>query len=138
MDVPNATIMLIEGAERFGLAQLYQFRGRVGRGEHQSYCFLVSESTSSTARARLKAVVTAKNGFELAEHDLRLRGPGEFLGSGQSGFPDLAMQAIQNPDLVKAAREAAQSVLRDGMAPPSRYGALRERLQEFEQKVHWE
>ncbi|MDO8469708.1 MAG: ATP-dependent DNA helicase RecG [bacterium] len=138
VDVPNATVMLIEGAERFGLAQLYQFRGRVGRGEHQSYCFLVSDSTSSIARARLKAVVTAKNGFELAEHDLKLRGPGEFLGSGQSGFPDLAMQAIQNPDLVKAAREAAQSVLRDGMAPPSRYGALRERLVEFERKVHWE
>jgi ATP-dependent DNA helicase RecG len=137
VDVPNATIMLIEGAERFGLAQLHQFRGRVGRSEHQSYCFLMSDTITPGARARLKAVVEARNGFELAEHDLKLRGPGQFLGTAQSGFPDLAMQAIQNPGMVKDAREAAEEVLTYG-ASVAQYGALRERLKEFEERLHGE
>ncbi len=137
VDVPNATIMLIEGAERFGLAQLHQFRGRVGRGEHQSYCFLMSDATAAGTRARLKALVDAKNGFELAEHDLTLRGPGQFLGTAQSGFPDLAMQAIQNPEMVKDARRAAEEILIHG-ASIGQYGALRERLKEFEERLHGE
>lgn len=137
VDVPNATVMLIEGAERFGLAQLHQFRGRVGRGEHQSYCFLMSDAATAAARARLKAVTEARNGFELAEHDLTLRGPGQFLGTAQSGFPDLAMQAIRHPEFVKDAREAADEVLTRG-ASVAQYGALRERLKEFEQRLHGE
>src|SRR6185503_5104325 len=105
------TVMLIENADHFGLAQLYQFRGRVGRGEHQSHCFLFTESAGKTAEARLKAIVSAKNGFELAEHDLKLRGPGEFLGDAQTGMPDLAMQHLSNEPLVRKTREAAVELL---------------------------
>src|SRR6185295_5360977 len=97
VDVPNATIMMIEGAERFGLAQLYQFRGRVGRGEHQSYCLLMADSKGDMANARLKAILEAKNGFELAEKDLALRGPGQFFGDVQTGLPDVAMEALKDP-----------------------------------------
>ncbi|MEK7464312.1 MAG: ATP-dependent DNA helicase RecG [Patescibacteria group bacterium] len=112
VDIPNATIMMIEGADRFGLAQLYQFRGRVGRGEHQSYCLLFTDSASQSTNQRLKSIVEAKNGFELAEHDLQIRGPGQFLGASQTGMPDLAMKAIQNPGFVKIAREAAEATLK--------------------------
>ncbi|MFY9457931.1 MAG: ATP-dependent DNA helicase RecG [Candidatus Spechtbacterales bacterium] len=104
IDVTNATVMLIEGAERFGLAQLYQFRGRVGRSEHQSYCFLFTDSTAKTTRQRLKALLTAKNSFELAEEDLKIRGPGDFIGSRQSGIPSLAMASISDLEFVKNVR----------------------------------
>ncbi len=137
LDVPNASIMLIEGTDRFGLAQLYQFRGRVGRGAHQSYCFMFSDSESSAARARQKAIVNAKNGFELAEMDLKLRGPGEFLGVAQSGFPDAAMEALRNPELVKQSREAAIELLKND---PHLLHAplLKQKLAEFEKSVHRE
>lgn len=111
VDVPNASIMMIEGSERFGLSQLYQFRGRVGRGEHQSFCLLFSDLASKTTYQRLKALVNAKNGFELAEMDLKFRGPGQFLGQEQTGLPDLAMKAIQNPELVKSAKDEALKLL---------------------------
>lgn len=137
IDVPNATIMMIENAERFGLAQLYQFRGRVGRGPHQSFCFLFSEAKSDDAQKRLSAVVEAKNGMELAEKDLSIRGPGEFFGSTQSGMPDIAMKAIQNPGLVKHAREAAVGIL---SKDPNlkKYPLLAERLLQFNKSVHRE
>ena len=112
VDIPNATIMLIEGSEHFGLSQLYQFRGRVGRGEHQSYCLLFSDINSKTTAYRMKALVNAKNGFELAEIDLKLRGPGQFLGQEQSGLPDLAMKAIQNPQLIQSARDSAYEIIK--------------------------
>lgn len=112
VDIPNASVMWIEGADRFGLAQLYQFRGRVGRGEHQSYCLLFSETDSPTGRERLEAIVSAKNGLELAELDLKLRGPGELLGNKQSGLGDEIMKAIQNAELIKQSREAAEGVLK--------------------------
>lgn len=137
IDVPNATIMMIEGTDRFGLAQLYQFRGRVGRGEHQSFCFLFSDSSSTSVKERIQSIVEAKNGFELAERDLKLRGPGEFLGEIQTGMPDLAMKAIQNPELVKHAREAALSILKKD-ASLSKHPLLQERLSEFQKTVHWE
>jgi ATP-dependent DNA helicase RecG len=112
IDVPNATVMLIEGADRFGLAQLHQFRGRVGRGEHASYCLLVSTSSSEQAQERLRAVESTNDGFALASKDLEMRGPGEFLGTRQSGFSEavLSMQLASIADLrlVERAREAAR------------------------------
>jgi len=108
IDVPNATVMLVEGADRFGLAQLHQFRGRVGRGKHASYCLLVSDSSSPEAQERLQAIEATNDGFALAQKDLELRGPGEFLGTRQSGFPDLKLASVTDLRLVEAAREAAR------------------------------
>ncbi len=112
VNVPNATNIIIEGAERFGLSQLHQLRGRVIRGTHQPYCFAVTESKSDKTRDRLKALATAKNGFELAEHDLQFRGSGELYGAKQSGLSDLGMEAIKNLKLVEAARSEAQGLVR--------------------------
>jgi ATP-dependent DNA helicase RecG len=111
VDIPNASVMIIEGADRFGLAQLYQFRGRIGRGEHQSYCFLMTDTKGDKAKTRLQAILRAKNGFELAEEDLKLRGPGEFFGEVQSGFSDATLEALRDPTLVKTSREAAIEML---------------------------
>ncbi|MCD5382275.1 MAG: ATP-dependent DNA helicase RecG [Candidatus Pacebacteria bacterium] len=111
VNVPNATNIIIEGAERFGLSQLHQLRGRVIRGTHQPYCFAVSESKSEKTKERLKALTTAKNGFELAEHDLQFRGSGELYGAKQSGLTDLGMKAIKNMKLVEAARTEAQKLV---------------------------
>jgi ATP-dependent DNA helicase RecG len=111
VDVPNASIMVIEGADRFGLAQLHQFRGRVGRAEHQSYCFLFS-SDDTTGNRRLQAMTKTDNGFTLAEQDMKIRGPGEFFGIKQSGLPDLTMAALANVDLIKKARTAARAIMK--------------------------
>ncbi len=114
VNVPNAAVILIEGAERFGLAQLHQLRGRVIRSTHQSYCFALPESLGETTRARMKAFTTAQNGFELAEYDLALRGAGELAGARQWGVSDIAMEALKNIKLVEAARtEAARLVASD-------------------------
>jgi ATP-dependent DNA helicase RecG len=137
VDVPNATIMLVESAERFGLAQLYQFRGRVGRGAHQSFCFLFTESSTKTTRERLEAVARAKNGFELAEEDLKLRGPGEFLGTIQTGMPDIAMKALQHPTLIPKARLAAEAFIAAD-ATLATHPALKNRLAAFARTVHME
>ena len=107
IDVANATVMLIEGADRFGLAQLHQFRGRVGRGEHKSYCLLLSDSPSDSAKERLSALERIHNGFELAEADLELRGPGDFFGTRQSGLPNLRMAQLSDRSLLESARDEA-------------------------------
>ncbi|KKU19143.1 MAG: ATP-dependent DNA helicase RecG [Parcubacteria group bacterium GW2011_GWA1_47_11] len=137
VDVPNATIMLIEGADRFGLAQLYQFRGRVGRGEHQSYCLLFTDSKTENTKARLESLIQAKNGFELAEMDLHLRGPGEFLGDTQTGTPDLTLKALQNPELLKTAKEKAEELLQNSPTLEA-YPLLSKRLNQFREEVHLE
>jgi ATP-dependent DNA helicase RecG len=137
VDIPNATIMIIEGADRFGLAQLYQFRGRVGRGKHQSFCLLFTDSGSDTVQKRLKALLTAKNGFELAEKDLAIRGPGQFLGEKQTGLPDIAMNSLNNIELIKNTRSAARKVLADDLELKN-YPALKEKLKSFEKKIHLE
>ncbi|MCR4328194.1 MAG: ATP-dependent DNA helicase RecG [Patescibacteria group bacterium] len=144
VDVPNATIMMIEGAERFGLAQLYQLRGRVGRGAHESYCFLFTDSPSATGtsksggiNARLNAITTAKNGFELAEYDLKQRGPGEFLGTTQTGFPDIAMEALMDPPLISASREAAKETLRSDPELKKNI-PLQKKLSQFATSLHLE
>lgn len=137
IDVPNATIMMIEGAERFGLSQLYQFRGRVGRGEQQSFCLLFTDSDSLTAQKRLQAIKEAKNGFELAEIDLKLRGPGQFLGEKQTGIPDLAMSSLNNIELVRNARLAAAEIIKKDHELQS-YPLLKEKFSDFEKAIHLE
>jgi ATP-dependent DNA helicase RecG len=113
VDVPNAILMVIEHAERFGLAQLHQLRGRIGRGGQQSVCILLyAEPLSAGARARLKVIFEEKDGFEIARHDLALRGPGEVLGERQSGAPLLRFADLERDEpLVAQAREAAESLL---------------------------
>jgi ATP-dependent DNA helicase RecG len=111
IDIPNASVILIEGANRFGLAQLHQFRGRVGRGEHKSYCMLLADSPSAEAESRLQVMEKTNNGFELAEEDLKLRGPGEFFGTRQSGLPDLKLVKLTDTRLLDLARREAQAIL---------------------------
>ena len=137
VDVPNAAIMMIEGSERFGLAQLYQFRGRVGRSDYQSFCLLFSDSDSALAQKRLRSLINAKNGFELAEMDLQLRGPGQFLGESQTGLPDVAMDALKDIRLVKAARDAAKEILSND-SNLDHYPTLAQKLREFERLIHLE
>ena len=108
IDVPNATVMMVESADRFGLSQLHQFRGRVGRGQAQSYCMLLSQNPSEIGQERLSIIETVYNGFKLAEEDLRLRGPGEFFGTRQSGLPDLRMAKLSDVALLELARNEAE------------------------------
>ena len=109
VDVPNATLMLIENAELFGLAQLHQLRGRIGRGAHDSYCILVAAAKSPAARQRLQVLETTTDGFEIAEADLKLRGPGELLGQEQSGLPPFRFGDLATDlTLIQQARELAK------------------------------
>jgi ATP-dependent DNA helicase RecG len=111
VDVPNATVILIEGAERFGLSQLHQFRGRVRRSAEQAYCFLLSDNPSPESEERLGVMETVDDGFELAEHDLRLRGPGEYFGTRQSGMPDLKVARLTDVAMIEATRKEATDLL---------------------------
>jgi len=113
IDVANATVMMIDGADRFGLAQLHQFRGRVGRGEHKSYCILMSDTNSEIAKERLSALARIHDGFQLAEVDLELRGPGDFFGTRQSGLPSLKMAHISDRELLELARNEATMLMEE-------------------------
>lgn len=111
VDIPNATMMVIEGANRFGLAQLHQFRGRVGRGDKQSYCFLIPQASDDAENVRLSIMTQTNDGFELAEADLQIRGPGDFLGTKQAGLPLLKMASLFDARLINKARETAEWLL---------------------------
>ena len=130
VDVPNATLMLIEDAERFGLAQLHQFRGRVGRGEHESYCALFSRVKGGAQHERLNALAETTDGFILAEKDLELRGPGDFLGTRQSGLPDLKMANLSDTATLHLAQEAAQDLLRQD-PDLDNYPLVQEKVEQF-------
>jgi ATP-dependent DNA helicase RecG len=136
VNVPNATVIIIEGAERFGLAQLHQLRGRVIRSNHQAYCYVFAETKTEKTVDRLKALKTAKNGFELAEFDLAQRGAGELYGRKQWGISDLAMEAIKNIKMVEAARHEAQLLI-DKDPKLAHHPLLREQLIRNE-AVHFE
>lgn len=137
IDIPNATVMMIEGAERFGLAQLHQFRGRVGRSDYQSYCLLLTDSPAKKTNQRLRALLTCEDGFTLAEKDLSIRGPGDFSGIRQWGIPDLAMSSLKNFALVEKTREAAKEVLTED-PNLKQHPRLKERLKKFGEKIHLE
>jgi len=138
VNVPNATVILIEGAERFGLSQLHQLRGRVVRSNHQAYCYVYAESQGDKTLDRLKALTTAKNGFELAEYDLKFRGAGELYGRKQWGVSDVAMEAIKNIKMVEAARaEAIRLVEADDTFAD--FPILRQELERRQkQRIHFE
>jgi len=130
IDVPNASLIIIQDAERFGLAQLHQFRGRVGRGQHASYCALVSKAEGPDAEERLRALEATNNGFELAEKDLELRGAGDFLGTRQSGLPELRIAHLSDIATLSLAREAAQNLFaRDPNL--AQYPQLEKQVQRF-------
>ncbi|MEX0597237.1 MAG: ATP-dependent DNA helicase RecG [Candidatus Paceibacterota bacterium] len=138
IDIPNASIMLIEGAERFGLAQLHQFRGRVGRGEYQSFCFLFETGENEVSmNQRLKAIEKANNGFDLAEQDLAIRGPGQFIGSNQSGLSDISMEALLNKEIILQTKNITSEILKQDITLNS-YPELKIRLSHFEENVHFE
>ncbi len=132
IDIPNASIMVIEGSERFGLSQLHQFRGRVGRGLHQSYCFLFTKTSGQESLKRLKAMVQYSSGFKLAEIDLSIRGPGEIFGVRQSGIPDLKMASLTDAKTIGIAREAAQYIINKDQTL-TEYPAIWEKISELQE-----
>ena len=137
VDVPNSTVIIIEGADRFGLAQLHQFRGRVGRGQHQSYCILIAEDVSADAEQRLEALEATNDGFVLAERDLELRGPGEFFGRRQSGLPELRLASLLHDSevLIMAQEDAAAIFAEDPNLELPEHQYLRESVDEFWEKA---
>ncbi|MFH1661527.1 MAG: helicase-related protein, partial [Candidatus Falkowbacteria bacterium] len=137
VDVPNATVMIIEGAERFGLAQLHQFRGRVGRGEHQSYCFLFSGSNSEKTKNRLDALTKNHNGLELAKIDLKQRGPGQVYGKEQKGFPELKVASLNDYKLMKQAQDQAIKLIKEN-GNLEKWPILKEKIDNYNKKIHLE
>ncbi|MFZ1019989.1 MAG: DEAD/DEAH box helicase, partial [Minisyncoccia bacterium] len=137
VNVPNATVIIIEGAERFGLAQLHQLRGRVIRSSHQAYCYIFAEAKSKKTVERLKALKTAKNGFELAELDLILRGSGGLGGAKQWGITDLGMEAIKNIKMVEAARTEAVRLIEEDPELIN-YPLLKQKVREKAGEFHFE
>jgi ATP-dependent DNA helicase RecG len=140
VDVPNATVMLVENAERFGLAQLHQLRGRIGRGPHRSFCFLVDDAKADNleARARLDAMVRTTDGFELADEDLRLRGEGTLFDTRQSGMPDLKLARLaEDLELVRRARQRAFAVIADDPGLSGHPALLAELRSRYERSIGW-
>ena len=139
VDVPNAALMVVENAERFGLSQLHQLRGRVGRGSHKSWCILVSDSKSPDSLARLKVLCATSDGFRISEEDLRLRGPGDFFGARQHGLPEMHIAGLGGDmDLLRQAQEAARNTLaRDPSLSAPEHALLAQRLRRlFEENLN--
>jgi ATP-dependent DNA helicase RecG len=125
VDVPNATVMVIEHAERFGLSQLHQLRGRVGRGGEQSHCILVTGKVNDTARERIRTMVESNDGFYIADIDMKLRGPGEFFGTKQSGIPGLTVaNIVRDFDILRAARDEAVAFVEHPSSPDEMRAAV--------------
>jgi ATP-dependent DNA helicase RecG len=137
VNVPNATIIIIEGGERFGLAQLHQLRGRVIRSSHQAYCFVFSDTKTKKSVERLSALKKAENGFKLAEYDLAQRGSGELSGRKQWGLTDIGMEAIKNIKMVEAARTEASKIIEKDPNLKT-YPLLKEKISLQKQKIHFE
>ena len=138
VDIPNAALMLVENAERFGLSQLHQLRGRVGRGQHQSYCVLVTDNKSDDVRARMKALCDSSDGFRIAEEDLRLRGPGDFFGSRQHGLPEmhLADLGAETQTLLRAKEAAERLLAEDPFLQEPEHRDLQNRVQLLTEKMN--
>ncbi len=137
VDIPNATVMLIEGAERFGLAQLHQFRGRVGRSKYQSYCFLFSDSVSENTLSRLEALKECSDGFELAKRDLEFRGYGDIYGKMQSGMTEFKIASLSDFSIIQKANEEAVKIMEED-PEFNKYPELKEKIKQFEESVHLE
>lgn len=137
VDVPNATIMIIEGAERFGLSQLHQFRGRVGRGEYQSYCFLFTSENTTENNQRLDALEKTNDGFRLAKYDLEIRGPGQLMGTLQSGKSDIAMESLSDVKIIKKARDQAFRLL-EFNPKLDKFLLIKNKVIELEKDIHFE
>ena len=133
INVPNATVMMVENAERFGLAQLHQLRGRVGRGEHQSYCIFMSGSRTKETKKRLEILNKSNDGFYIANEDLKLRGPGDLFGIRQSGLMDFRIgDVFQDADVLKMANDAANMILdEDPAMEMEKHRRLKEHLEEY-------
>ena len=137
INVPNATVMMIEGAERFGLAQLHQLRGRIMRSSHPPHCFLLPETSGEVSSKRLRALEKSDDGFALAEADLEARGAGDLFGRRQWGISDVGMEALKNPRLIQAAREEAHRlVLKDEML--AKHPALAQCVKNISVELHSE
>jgi ATP-dependent DNA helicase RecG len=138
VDVPNATLMVIEDADRFGLSQLHQLRGRVGRGNAKSYCVLVSQTKNPETRARIKAFCATTDGFKIAEEDLKMRGPGDFFGSRQSGMPvfRVANLSCDLQTLKQAQQASADWIDTEGTADTPESKALRARIGSLFSRTH--
>ena len=126
VDVPNATCVIIESADRFGLAQLHQIRGRVGRGNEKSYCYLFTRNISENADERLNSFEKTKNGFDLAETDLKIRGPGDYIGSKQSGMNDISYEMINDNETLSDSRKWATRIVNSNRSLGTEYNNLRE------------
>ncbi len=136
VDVPNSTVMLVDGANRFGLAQLHQFRGRVGRGEHQSYCLLVADGETAVSEQRLSALEQTNDGFVLAEKDLEIRGPGEFFGRRQSGLPEIKMASLLDMEMLELTQKEARQIIDDDpLLEKPEHAALRNQVSKFWQSA---